>query len=303
MSLSPVTRQPRVEGPDSFAWYLENRGGLASLLKLMPLPEELIPFSQEASEKIIANLTKKTFSDWKFSQIKLPIEFGTIRGVTCMPTARKVKDTCILYLNPNGVMTAEYFTDGADAVTPRIYASLRQLPLYLFDYRGTGLSRNSSIVTPTYESVVLDSLRVLEHAIQHYRHVELFGSSLGGGVAIEAARRYLERLPGHAKRLSIICHDTFSTSARVAGPHWRRTSDLFSWTLGSHIDAAKGLKTLVEKGVSVTVLNHTKDPIIPEGARLAEFARTLPESENLKIFESPMSGHANLSDDMIEVLT
>lgn len=62
------------------------------------------------------------------------------------------------------------------------------------------------------------------------------------------------------------------------------------------------MKNLIDRGVKVTVLCHTKDPVIPFGARMGDFVRTLPKKANATVFTSPHDGHANLSSDMIDVL-
>lgn len=62
------------------------------------------------------------------------------------------------------------------------------------------------------------------------------------------------------------------------------------------------MKNLIDRGVKITVLCHTKDPVIPFGARMGDFVQTLPKKTNATVFTSPHYGHVNLSSDMIDIL-
>ena len=72
--------------------------------------------------------------------------------------------------------------------------------------------------------------------------------------------------------------------------------------LGANLDAMAPMKNMINRGIKVTVLYHTKDPVIPFGARMGDFIQTLPENANISVLSSPQYGHANLSPDMVDFL-
>jgi hypothetical protein len=49
-------------------------------------------------------------------------------------------------------------------------------------------------------------------------------------------------------------------------------------------------------------LCHTNDPVIPAGARMAEFAAKMLQHKNLSLIYSPRYGHADLSSDLVKQL-
>ncbi len=68
------------------------------------------------------------------------------------------------------------------------------------------------------------------------------------------------------------------------------------------LDAATPMQRLIKRGIAITVLCHEKDPIIPKGARMAEYVAKLPKASNVSMIYSKEQGHANLSQDMLLAL-
>ena len=138
--------------------------------------------------------------------------------------------------------------------------------------------------------------------MQHFGEVEVWGSSLGGGVATVSLERYLNNNPLDVRRVSINNHDSFTTTPRVVFPNYPLVADSVGWLVGGNLDAQTPMRSLIERGVKVTVLCHQNDPVIPAGARMGEFASQFRHRDNVSVIYSPEYGHANLSSDMVRQL-
>ena len=130
----------------------------------------------------------------------------------------------------------------------------------------------------------------------------MWGSSLGGGVATISLERHLSKVPEDSKRVSITNHDSFTTTPRVVFPSAPNFADVAGWVVGGNLDAQTPMTSLIERGVKVTVLCHNQNPVIPQGARMAEYATHLKYKPNVSLIYSEKYGHANLSSDMIHQL-
>ena len=290
-------------------WIIENRGGFAWLTGLVMVPSQFLGPKAARSKQIIAEVAKS--DDFKIQRFSLPIEGSdtSVDGIIYCPRGWDQSDLsrCVLYHNPNGITVSGYFEDGRLSWTPAEIVKLVKCPIIMYDYRGTGLSSENTCMTslafrPTYETVAVDGETVLQHALEHFQSVAVMGSSLGGGVATVSLERHLKANPDAVKRVSLTNHDSFSTTPKVVMPEWPRVANWAGWALGGLLDAETSMKSLVERGIPITVLCHDRDPVIPRGARMAEFIETLPHRRNISVIHSPEYGHANLSRDMVREL-
>jgi len=291
-------------------WMIENRGGLAKIAGLAIIPAQYIANDHISSNKIINRLLSIGMRNGDIEKISIPMGDNSIEGIICYPKNWKKEDNsrCIVYHNPNGVATAGFFEDGNLSWTPGEIFKTKNCPIILYDYRGVGLNQdvttNSSLkFHATYESIITDGQAALKFALTKFDKVEVIGSSLGGGVATVSLDRHLTKNPLDKNRIiQLINHDSFTTTPRVIFPNNPRIADFLGYVVGANLDAMNPIKNLIARGVKVTVLCHTKDPIIPFGARMGDFVQTLPKKANATVFASPQYGHANLSSDMVDFL-
>ena len=294
----------------SVNWLTVSRGGLAKLVGLAMVPSQFLGPDLESSKLIIQHACQmKHNGECTVETIQLEHGTGFLNGVICYPLGWNRNDTsrCVVYHNPNGITVPQFFEDGVLSWTPGEILSLKKCPVILYDYRGTGLnqgeySSSSSQFRPTYESIVVDGLTVLDYAFKKFENVDVWGSSLGGGVATASLERHLSKNPNNAKRVSITNHDSFSTTPRVVLPGYPRVANGLGWLLGGNLDAQTPMESLIERGVKVTVLCHQQDPVIPAGARMAEIVSDFKNRENVSLIYSQQYGHANLSYDMLQKL-
>lgn len=296
----------------SVSWMIENRGGIALLTGALIVPSKFIGHNLEDSDKIINNAcNSNNYSSNKFTMEKFSCEFDgySIRGIIYYPPGCKGNEQrCVLYHNPNGITVAGYFDNGRLSWTPVDIVNLENCPIILYDYRGTGLSKeqtstmSSSVgFCPTYESVVVDGCEVLKMALKKFSFVTIWGSSLGGGVATASLERHLVKNlenPEDAKRVSLTNHDSFTVTSRVILPNCHITANVVGALVGGNLNAETPMRSLVRRGIKIRVLCHLDDPVIPQGARMAEFIETLPNKDNVSLIYSDRRGHADLSYDM-----
>lgn len=290
-------------------WVIENRGGFAWLTGLVMVPSQFLGPKAVRSNQIIAGVAES--DNFKIKRFSLPVK-GTdtsVEGIIYYPRDWNPSDhsRCVLYHNPNGITASGYFKDGQLAWTPAEVLKLAECPILMYDYRGTGLSSENTCMTslafrPTYETVAVDGQTTLSYALDHFQSVSVVGSSLGGGVATVSLERHLKANPDDDRRVSLTNHDSFSTTPKVVMPEWPRAANWAGWVLGGLLDAETSMKSLVERGIPITVLCHNRDPVIPRGARMAEFIETLPRKRNVSLIYSPEYGHAHLSQDMVRKL-
>jgi len=291
---------------DNVNWLVENRGGFAWLTGLLLIPSQFLgPNAESSNEKIAQVAQRGTFKIRKFS---LPVagSSASVKGVVYYPKGWDPSDRsrCVVYHNPNGVTVSQFFEKGRLSWTPQEIMKWAQCPIVLYDYRGTGLSSEdhsfgSFAFRPTYESIVVDGEAVLRYAFKQSQSVKVFGSSLGGGVATVSLERHIEAHPVDARRASLFNHDSFSTTAKVVMPNWPVAADWLGWAVGGLVDAETSMKNLVEKEIPITVLCHEQDPVIPRGARMADWIESMPWKRSVSLIYSPRYGHADLSQDMV----
>ncbi len=288
---------------------IENRGGFAFLTGSALVPSQFLDPKAGRAFEVIAKAAES--GDFKIERFTLPVNgaSSSVEGVIYYPSGwdRSDRSRCVLYHNPNGVTVSRYFQNGDLAWTPAEIMKLAKCPILMYDYRGTGLSsENTSLSSlafrPTYETVVVDGETVLKYAFEYFDSVRVMGSSLGGGVATVSLERHLKTNPENAERVSLINHDSFSTTPKVIMPNYPKCADWAGWALGGLLDAETSMKSLIERGIPITVLCHDNDPVIPHGARMAELVEKLFEKRNISVIHSPEYGHANLSQDMARKL-
>lgn len=285
-------------------WIAENRFGFATLTGLLMVPSQFLGTKAQRSGQIIERAALN--AGFKIERFDLPIDDNTsLHGVIYYPENWNQADEtqCVLYHNPNAITVAGYFGGKSLNWTPAEILKLAKCPLVMYDYRGTGLSSENGSCSsmqfrPTYESIVVDGEAALRFALKRFDMVKIVGSSLGGGVATISLDRHLRKNPDDWIKVRLYNHDSFTNTARVVMPNWPKIADWTGWALGGYLDAAAPMKNLILKGIPVTVLCHRKDPVIPKGARMAEFVATLPKSRNVSVIESPLKEHATLSEDM-----
>ncbi|GAB5412245.1 MAG: hypothetical protein ChlgKO_13590 [Chlamydiales bacterium] len=220
---------------------------------------------------------------------------------------RNDRSKCIIFNNPNGVTVPQFFQENGLAYTPGQLVDVVKCPIILYDYAGTGINGEVDTVdepvsfqaSATYSSVVNDGEAVLNFVVgMGFKDVTNWGSSLGGGVAAAATASFYEKREWTPLNVGVVNHDSFTTTPRVLAPWAGRIGDWFGSIVGGNLDAETPMRKLVEKGVKVLILCHNQDPVIPEGARIAEIFQE-QTGMNAIVFCSPEYGHANLSLDMI----
>ena len=295
-------------------WLIENRGGLALLTGLVMVPSQFLGPDFDKSHEIIDNICDyNTENGFKVEKIQMMYKGTTIHGVVCYPPGWNVEDKsrCVLYHNPNGITALGYFEEGSLSWTPGNIFAEHECPIILYDYRGTGLSQKNQDqlsgfsfgFKPTYETVVEDGTIMTAFAFDTFDKVDVWGSSLGGGVSTASLERHLSKNPKDAGRATLYNHDSFSTTSRVVLPGaYPFISNTIGNCVGGNLDAATPMKKLMERDVKVIILCHREDPVIPEGARMIEEVQTWENKKNVFFIDSPRRGHANFTYDMVEQL-
>ena len=308
-----------------FNWMIENRLGVAKFVGIAMVPSQLFPWLgkhfpdlipelrefpdlQKSREIVAAACETGSTNSRRIEPLKINTDFGELNGVICFPSDwDRENEQCILYHNPNGIVLSQLLQTGHlhPLSTPGQIQSEIKCPVILYDYRGTGLNQTDGLLGyfpfSTYETVVQDGVTALGYALERFQHVYVAGSSLGGGVATASLQRHLEAKGGQDDaRVKLLSHDSFTTTSRVVIPSRPRLADSLGWLVGGNLDAETPMRKLIDRGVAVKVLNHTHDPVIPEGARMSEFANT--QSGNISVFESPYPDHAVLTNDMKDKL-
>ncbi len=195
----------------------------------------------------------------------------------------KTNTTCILYHSPSRCTVAEFILEGSQRGVSPPFQILKQekCPLMMYDYRGCGLSLEDNKMAPSLETLIQDGILLLEKALEEYREVKVWGSSLGGGIAAASMEAYLQKHPAHFSRLSLYHHDSSPSE--------------------HGFDALTPLIQLTARKVHIFILCHDQDPVLPRRYRMAENAQ-LKDKEHVRIIHSSALGHANLSEEMIQKL-
>ena len=321
----------------SFAgWMIENRLGLSKLLgcRLVSAQYRYL-FSAKAhfpatSQAIIDSACDATHEDG-FRTEKITLSHGatTLCGVICYPAGRQSTPSSdlIIFNNMNGTTISNFFDkdrlastshglpDGEPTETPGNIQRILGCPVLLYDYTGTGINKRAGLLrhapAATGETVIRDAMAVLHTALNQpgIDNIILMGSSLGGGVATVALERYLSNLSEDEairtkKRLTLINHDSYSTTSRVVIPQFPEFADTLGWLCGAHIDASTPMKQLVEyHKVNTVILSRQSDHTIRKGSRMYEmFANTSAKESHFSWHHSELPGHSGLSVDQAAFL-
>lgn len=289
----------------SIHWTINERGGLAKLAGFAMVPSQIIgPDLEKANQIMDAVIQSPPATLQQIERITIEENGVTIQGIILYPRECD-RSKCVVYNNPNAITVAEFFARGFDQdSTPYHIVNKSKCPLIMYDYRGTGISRvkneESSFpvnVRPSQHTISVDGFTVLKYAMNRFQTADVWGSSLGGGVATVACEEYLKMFPHQAKEIKLFNHDSFTTTGRVVLPSYLQ---FLAYIVGGNLDADTPMRSLAQRGVKIVVLCHKQDPVIPAGARMAELAETL--QGDIKVINSPRYGHANLSNDMLREL-
>jgi len=294
----------------AICWLIVNRGGFAFLTGSILVPSQYRCPNAEKSEEIINQAVRSNPASIEI--LDLPHYDGnSLKCVIYYPKNfnRKDHSRCIIYNNPNCATVADFIKNGNLFSTPAELLKLAKCPIIMYDYRGTGLNSSKNQTSrffkyrPTARSIVTDGHRILNHALQNYKKVTTFGSSLGGAVATASLMdATICKPPLGRDRVHLINHDSFTATTSVIMPKWPKIASWIGWTIGALLDSTDPMKNLIEQGYRVTILNHQNDPIIPRGAQMADFISNQPKAENVSVVTSPEYGHAYLSKDMTQKL-
>lgn len=312
-------------------WMIENRLGLSKLVgcRLVSAQYRYL-FSSKAhfpakSQAIIDSACDATHEDgFRTEKITLSHDATTLYGVICYPAGRQSTPSSdlIIFNNMNGTTISNFFDkdrlastphgllDDEPTETPGNIQRILGCPVLLYDYTGTGINKRAGLLryapTATGETAIKDAMAVLHTALNQpgIDNITLMGSSLGGGVAAVALERYLNNLGEDEairtkKRLTLINHDSYSTTSRVVIPQFPEFADTLGWLCGAHIDAATPMKQLVEyHKVNTIILSRENDHTIRKGSRMHEmFANASAKESHLSWHHSYLTGHSGLSED------
>ena len=317
-------------------WMIENRLGLSRLLgcRLVSAQYRYL-FSTKAHfpakcQAIIDSACDATHEDG-FRTEKITLSHGatTLCGVICYPAGRQLTPSSdlIIFNNMNGTTISNFFDkdrlastshglpDGEPTETPGNIQRILGCPVLLYDYTGTGINKRAGLLrhapAATGETAIKDAMAVLHTALNQpgIDNITLVGSSLGGGVATVALERYLSNLDEDEalrtkKRLTLVNHDSYSTTSRVAIPQLPQFADTLGWLCGAHIDAATPMKKLLGyHKVNTIILSRESDPTIRKGSRMYEvFANASAKESHLAWYHSDLPGHSGLSEDQATFL-
>lgn len=278
-------------------WFIHERGGLAKVAGIALVPSQYLGPGLESGNRRL-QLVDKTlpygFCE-KMEKIEITGDRGMkIYGIILYPKGWVPSHSkCIVYNNPNAVTVPEFF-DYNDS-TPFLVMQQTKCPIIMYDYRGTGISRENE--RPSAHTVTTDGHTVLNYALSRFENADVWGSSLGGAVATVACDAYLAKHPQHVGRISLYNHDSFTTTGKVV---LHRYLNFLATLVGVNIDAESAMRRLAKRGLNTTILCHRNDPVIGKGSRIAEIVPNL--RGNIRLIDSLEYGHANLSNDMLHAL-
>lgn len=317
-------------------WMFENRLGLSRLVgcRLVSAQYRYL-FSAKAhfpakSQAIIDSACDATHEDgFRTEKITLSHDATTLCGVICYPAGRQSTPSSdlVIFNNMNGTTISNFFDkdrlastshglpDGEPTETPGNIQRLLGCPVLLYDYTGTGINKKAGLLrhapAATGETAIKDAMAVLHTALNQpgIDNITLIGSSLGGGVATVALERYLSNLSEDEakrtkKRLTLVNHDSYSTTSRVVIPQFPEFADTLGWLCGAHIDAATPMKKLLGyHKVNTIILSRESDHTIRKGSRMYEmFANASAQENHLSWHHSDLPGHSGLSEDQAAFL-
>ena len=258
---------------------------IENIVSLLLLPSQKFRNITAITESKRA-IENSDFSKDKVKFIEIPIGENNLKAILYSRDAQSdISDSVILHHNPQAATVANYFING----TLLPHTALGQLvkwfnlPMIFYDYRAAGLNSdghtwNDILPFATPQSLIEDGKAVLTYALKHYKNVLIIGSSLGGGVGTLSLNEYLKENPSDAKRAWLINHDSFTTIPRVVLPKYPNLADNIGWVVGAQLDASNAMENLLKLDVPVAIFCHDLDPIIPAGARMANWVENLPKS-------------------------
>lgn len=292
-------------------WCIETRGGLSIFTTSVLVPAQIkCPHAKKSIKQIQAAASNYSFTLEHFC-VPIHGKDQSIHGVIYYPPNWDTNDHshCILYNNGNSSTIASFFENGKLGWAPASFLNWDRCPIIMYDYRGTGLSSENKVcnlftLRPSPQSIIADGIAALQFAIEHFQTITIVGSSLGGAVATASLAECLKNHPNLIQnRVRLISLDSFTTTSSVIMPHWPIFSSWLGWILGAYVNAIIPMQIVLDHKVPVTVLFHEKDPIIPKGARMAEWIqKSYKNFFNVTIISSPENIHGNLTQDMIPYL-
>lgn len=299
---------------DFINWIIENRFGMAKLTGILVVPSQC--FRTENYKDRVDGLCKaEAFQNCHNTRVTICDGGVSLEAVICYPENWDPDDKsrCILFHSPNAVFIEEYFDESGRLkyILPGALQKHEQCPVIIYDYRGTGLNKSEGVMgylpTATCETILQDGSAVLRHALQEFAHVMVAGSSLGGGVATASLERVLGSDKIAADRVSLLSHDSFTTTPRVVMPGFPRFADSLGWMLGGYLNAEMPMAKLIGRGVRVVVMNDLYDPVIPEGARMSEWVDEFVATEDkdksqVLSMKSSAGGHCSVARGMDDFL-
>lgn len=285
---------------DIIRWLVENRLGVAKLFGALVVPAQFVRLDPPCQERMNEACTHKNQNSNHRMHLDIAEHGDTwLKVAVCYPPDWPDGDTsrCVLYHNPNGIVTANYLQrnyeagsssdrhprirhcglkkstsdqDNSVAHSPGVIQNMRKCPVIFYDYRGAGINQQITPLFPTCETIVQDGQAALHYALSHFDQVEIFGTSVGGAVAAASLDRYQYSPDTFKDRIkSVNVLDSFSDTSHVPFPRLGNWIKTVGWLFGADLDGKKHLNSLISKGFNVAVSNHTHDEVIPPEARLA----------------------------------
>jgi len=280
---------------------LNERGGFSQLVNFCMLPNNYRGPDLDAARRTIRATKASLPTEFieKLEEVAIEGNGLHISGVIIYPVEASL-EKCVVYYTPNEVNISELLTNGLDQnSTPYHILRHSKCPMILFDYQRTGLNQKEGDdgFVVTSNEITLEGGAVLNYAMEKFRQVDVWGSSLGGAVATVACDNYLKEHPSHTSRLSLFNHDSFTNSIDVVSEDKGMIE--FASLFGGNLDALPAMQSLVQRGLKITVLSHKRDPVIQPGARIID---KMGRHSNVTLIRSELHGHANLTKDMLDKL-
>jgi hypothetical protein len=329
----------------TFNWLREYNFGISKLLAYRLISAQItsIPWfgihSPEVGRKIIDQLCNSTDqNNYHFEKITVPNIEGNeyLTAVICYPPNwdKTNNSECIVYNNQNGTTISQHITEnklvttadgdsiGTPRDTPGNYQAYKKCPIILYDYKGTGINQDTGIsrMLPTADAKTIanNAEDVIRYALSKFKKVHILGSSMGGYAANKGVAQHLENINDRytanqvAKQIHIINHDSFSGTSETLIPTFPNFAKSLGCFLGAHADSISPMLQLMKYPLTIDILSHRDDKIIPRGARMidafdkiqAVTESDIPTTEYAKVnvFESPNGPHSCLSQDQLKQL-
>ena len=159
------------------------------------------------------------------------------------------------------------------------FAKEHRLNLFMFDYRGYGLSTK---ILPSSDSILKDGEKMFNHL--NRKDVIVWGTSLGGAVATHVAS--LNKCKG------VILMSTFSSIDDVVQ---RSYGTLVSWLVGSCMNTLRSCDKISEITDKIVIVHSKEDDVIPyESGR--DLYKKISHSNSLMIATTGDHCNPNLTD-------